>query len=259
MGLRDPRGASRCRARSTGRHVCLLTRVPCRPVSSAHGLVLRGEVTVRVRVPRWQRQGVKPSPGSRFFPAEPRTLTPASGPAVCLGGRVAGCSACGRPSAVCVHTPCTRAHTPCTRRPLGCLPCVAAAVATGTSQPEPLVLQRERENGSNLAFMFRLPFAAGRVFSISMLDTLLYQVSRGGGPAPGIRFQSWATRPSLSIHPWVPRRPARTGRLWAPSPPGSSRGSPECPPSFPPRRALPWGWLPAASGFLIPFDLVHSA
>ncbi|XP_021574529.1 potassium channel subfamily T member 1 [Carlito syrichta] len=35
--------------------------------------------------------------------------------------------------------------------------------------------KRERENGSNLAFMFRLPFAAGRVFSISMLDTLLYQ------------------------------------------------------------------------------------
>ncbi|KAF7240974.1 Potassium channel subfamily T member 2 [Varanus komodoensis] len=34
---------------------------------------------------------------------------------------------------------------------------------------------KERENGSNLAFMFRLPFAAGRVFSISMLDTLLYQ------------------------------------------------------------------------------------
>ena len=36
--------------------------------------------------------------------------------------------------------------------------------------------QKERERGSNLAFMFRLPFAAGRVFSISMLDTLLYQV-----------------------------------------------------------------------------------
>ncbi|KAM6182824.1 potassium channel subfamily T member 1 isoform 4-T4 [Erethizon dorsatum] len=35
--------------------------------------------------------------------------------------------------------------------------------------------KREREHGSNLAFMFRLPFAAGRVFSISMLDTLLYQ------------------------------------------------------------------------------------
>uniref|UniRef100_A0A8C4GEA7 RCK N-terminal domain-containing protein n=2 Tax=Eupercaria TaxID=1489922 RepID=A0A8C4GEA7_DICLA len=32
-----------------------------------------------------------------------------------------------------------------------------------------------RDKGSNLAFMFRLPFAAGRVFSISMLDTLLYQ------------------------------------------------------------------------------------
>lgn len=37
-------------------------------------------------------------------------------------------------------------------------------------------LQIERDKGSNLAFMFRLPFAAGRVFSISMLDTLLYQV-----------------------------------------------------------------------------------
>ncbi|MGH0160867.1 UNVERIFIED_CONTAM: hypothetical protein FKN15_072280 [Acipenser sinensis] len=36
--------------------------------------------------------------------------------------------------------------------------------------------KKEREKGSNLAFMFRLPFAAGRVFSISMLDTLLYQV-----------------------------------------------------------------------------------
>ncbi|XP_029998960.1 potassium channel subfamily T member 1 isoform X3 [Sphaeramia orbicularis] len=35
--------------------------------------------------------------------------------------------------------------------------------------------QIERDKGSNLAFMFRLPFAAGRVFSISMLDTLLYQ------------------------------------------------------------------------------------
>ncbi|XP_047687036.1 potassium channel subfamily T member 1 isoform X10 [Prionailurus viverrinus] len=39
--------------------------------------------------------------------------------------------------------------------------------------------KRERENGSNLAFMFRLPFAAGRVFSISMLDTLLYQAAAG--------------------------------------------------------------------------------
>ncbi|NWU92043.1 KCNT2 protein, partial [Upupa epops] len=36
--------------------------------------------------------------------------------------------------------------------------------------------KKEREKGSNLAFMFRLPFAAGKVFSISMLDTLLYQV-----------------------------------------------------------------------------------
>lgn len=46
--------------------------------------------------------------------------------------------------------------------------------------PDPFCFQKERENGSNLAFMFRLPFAAGRVFSISMLDTLLYQVSAAG-------------------------------------------------------------------------------
>uniref|UniRef100_A0A8C1U401 Potassium channel, subfamily T, member 2 n=1 Tax=Cyprinus carpio TaxID=7962 RepID=A0A8C1U401_CYPCA len=32
----------------------------------------------------------------------------------------------------------------------------------------------EREKGSNLSFIFRLPFAAGKVFSIGMLDTLLY-------------------------------------------------------------------------------------
>uniref|UniRef100_A0A8C5M2M6 RCK N-terminal domain-containing protein n=1 Tax=Leptobrachium leishanense TaxID=445787 RepID=A0A8C5M2M6_9ANUR len=36
--------------------------------------------------------------------------------------------------------------------------------------------KRERERGSNLVFMFRLPFAAGKVFSVSMLDTLLYQI-----------------------------------------------------------------------------------
>ncbi|KAK6468719.1 potassium channel subfamily T member 2 [Huso huso] len=35
---------------------------------------------------------------------------------------------------------------------------------------------KEREKGSNLVFMFRLPFAAGKVFSVSMLDTLLYQM-----------------------------------------------------------------------------------
>ncbi|XP_016139105.1 potassium channel subfamily T member 2 [Sinocyclocheilus grahami] len=35
--------------------------------------------------------------------------------------------------------------------------------------------KKEREKGSNLSFIFRLPFAAGRVFSIGMLDTLLYQ------------------------------------------------------------------------------------
>ncbi|KAM6984638.1 potassium channel subfamily T member 1 [Aplochiton taeniatus] len=44
---------------------------------------------------------------------------------------------------------------------------------TGNGRGE--VVMKERDKGSNLAFMFRLPFAAGRVFSISMLDTLLYQ------------------------------------------------------------------------------------
>lgn len=35
--------------------------------------------------------------------------------------------------------------------------------------------KREKERGSHLYYMFRLPFAAGNVFSASMLDTLLYQ------------------------------------------------------------------------------------
>lgn len=35
--------------------------------------------------------------------------------------------------------------------------------------------QREKERGSHISYMFRLPFAAGSVFSASMLDTLLYQ------------------------------------------------------------------------------------
>ncbi|XP_075585247.1 slowpoke 2 isoform X4 [Dermatophagoides farinae] len=35
--------------------------------------------------------------------------------------------------------------------------------------------KHERERGSHISYMFRLPFAAGNVFSASMLDTLLYQ------------------------------------------------------------------------------------
>jgi hypothetical protein len=35
--------------------------------------------------------------------------------------------------------------------------------------------QKEKERGSHISYMFRLPFAAGSVFSASMLDTLLYQ------------------------------------------------------------------------------------
>lgn len=35
--------------------------------------------------------------------------------------------------------------------------------------------QKEKERGSHISYMFRLPFAAGAVFSASMLDTILYQ------------------------------------------------------------------------------------
>ena len=38
-----------------------------------------------------------------------------------------------------------------------------------------LRFQKEKERGSHISYMFRLPFAAGSVFSASMLDTLLYQ------------------------------------------------------------------------------------
>lgn len=68
----------------------------------------------------------------------------------------------------------TCAHTQCPRL-CGCR-ATEGDLSTSPSEAPPFP-QRERENGSNLAFMFRLPFAAGRVFSISMLDTLLYQVS----------------------------------------------------------------------------------
>ncbi|XP_023933674.1 potassium channel subfamily T member 2 [Lingula anatina] len=37
------------------------------------------------------------------------------------------------------------------------------------------VEKKEKERGSHISYMFRLPFAAGNVFSASMLDTLLYQ------------------------------------------------------------------------------------
>ncbi|XP_060520683.1 potassium channel subfamily T member 2 isoform X4 [Cylas formicarius] len=37
------------------------------------------------------------------------------------------------------------------------------------------IIEKEKERGSHISYMFRLPFAAGSVFSASMLDTLLYQ------------------------------------------------------------------------------------
>lgn len=44
-----------------------------------------------------------------------------------------------------------------------------------TEMDQHVFLQREKERGSHISYMFRLPFAAGSVFSASMLDTLLYQ------------------------------------------------------------------------------------
>lgn len=103
--------------------------------------------------------------------------------------------------------------------------------------------QRERENGSNLAFMFRLPFAAGRVFSISMLDTLLYQVqgrARGGPMVPAgaqpVSVPSLSDTPALSAPSWALGRLTNTGWLWAPSLPKHRRDSPLNVSSPSPRR-----------------------
>ncbi|XP_023247910.1 potassium channel subfamily T member 2 [Copidosoma floridanum] len=54
---------------------------------------------------------------------------------------------------------------------------VLLSTTPGDSYPaEPaLGSSREKERGSHISYMFRLPFAAGSVFSASMLDTLLYQ------------------------------------------------------------------------------------
>ncbi|XP_046607486.1 potassium channel subfamily T member 2 isoform X4 [Neodiprion virginianus] len=43
------------------------------------------------------------------------------------------------------------------------------------SDEPPMGSPKEKERGSHISYMFRLPFAAGSVFSASMLDTLLYQ------------------------------------------------------------------------------------
>nr|XP_024217836.1 potassium channel subfamily T member 2 isoform X1 [Halyomorpha halys] len=45
----------------------------------------------------------------------------------------------------------------------------------GSGPIGPASENREKERGSHISYMFRLPFAAGSVFSASMLDTLLYQ------------------------------------------------------------------------------------
>ncbi|KAF2362943.1 hypothetical protein FHG87_006299 [Trinorchestia longiramus] len=50
-----------------------------------------------------------------------------------------------------------------------------ASVTSWSSQVGRRSIAREKERGSHISYMFRLPFAAGSVFSASMLDTLLYQ------------------------------------------------------------------------------------
>ncbi|XP_066590197.1 potassium channel subfamily T member 2 isoform X3 [Prorops nasuta] len=53
---------------------------------------------------------------------------------------------------------------------------VLLSATSGDNYPEPSMgSPREKERGSHISYMFRLPFAAGSVFSASMLDTLLYQ------------------------------------------------------------------------------------
>lgn len=83
-------------------------------------------------------------------------------------------------------------------------------------------LQREKERGSHISYMFRLPFAAGSVFSASMLDTLLYQafvkdyvitfvrLLLGIDQAPGSGFLTSVTRsatpPSCQVTNALPSR-----------------------------------------------------
>lgn len=78
--------------------------------------------------------------------------------------------------------------------------------------------QKERDKGSNLAFMFRLPFAAGRVFSISMLDTLLYQVGAFLKKLPGDDFQyRWAGSEGNTeawAPSWVQRGKLHSFKFW---------------------------------------------
>ncbi|XP_018340618.1 PREDICTED: potassium channel subfamily T member 2 [Trachymyrmex septentrionalis] len=50
-----------------------------------------------------------------------------------------------------------------------------SATTDDNSDEPPMGSPREKERGSHISYMFRLPFAAGSVFSASMLDTLLYQ------------------------------------------------------------------------------------
>ncbi|CAD6240866.1 GSCOCG00008969001-RA-CDS [Cotesia congregata] len=54
---------------------------------------------------------------------------------------------------------------------------VLLSATSGDNYPAepPMGSPREKERGSHISYMFRLPFAAGSVFSASMLDTLLYQ------------------------------------------------------------------------------------
>ena len=49
----------------------------------------------------------------------------------------------------------------------------------------------KQQNKDHLNYMFREPFAAGHVFSMSMLDTLLYQVKKGISKAHSLKTISY--------------------------------------------------------------------
>lgn len=109
---------------------------------------------MRVKGPGWQRPGTTLQHGPPGLAS--RALSPYSPPSPqYLADMSQVLGLCGEDLlGLCLHT---TPHATCAHPGLPAL----CGQAAGTSPSEPPVLQRERENGSNLAFMFRLP-AAGR-------------------------------------------------------------------------------------------------
>ncbi|XP_060009777.1 potassium channel subfamily T member 1 [Lagenorhynchus albirostris] len=113
---------------------------------------------------------------SRLEKQSPEPLPPPLAPRVSGGTRSWVLSLCSAVCYVCSHARPAHAHTPRARGgPRAACPARPRPRPRAPASLSPSSCRGSGENGSNLAFMFRLPFAAGRVFSISMLDTLLYQ------------------------------------------------------------------------------------